>query len=154
MVQEHRLGCHCIVLVFFTRISIAQAKYQAYSALLNVLTEYQKPEKEIFIESIKRDIKEQISKNEDRLRQKALLPSSSNNLKSLTSGSCFDLESYSQKTDISSLCTFNLQRVIEIYHNYISREEVKNLEDVLLKAERMEDKYSYIEKKKNRVTVS
>ncbi|WP_341811582.1 hypothetical protein [Wolbachia endosymbiont (group A) of Oxytorus armatus] len=30
---------------FLTRTVIAQAKYQAYSALLNVLTEYQKAEK-------------------------------------------------------------------------------------------------------------
>nr|QXF95189.1 hypothetical protein WOSOC_0051 [Wolbachia phage WO] len=133
---------------FLTRTVIAQAKYQAYSALLNVLTEYQKAEKEIFVDNIKRDIERQISGNEDRLRQKALLPSSSNNLKSLTNNSCSDLESYVQETDVSSLCTFNLQKVIEIYHNYISREEVKNLEKVLLKAKEMEDRYSYIESQK------
>lgn len=77
---------------FLTRTVIAQAKYQAYSALLNVLTEYQKAEKEIFVDNIKRDIERQISGNEDRLRQKALLPSSSNNLKSLTNNSCSDLK--------------------------------------------------------------
>ncbi|WP_341811583.1 hypothetical protein [Wolbachia endosymbiont (group A) of Oxytorus armatus] len=76
------------------------------------------------------------------------MPSSSNNLKSLTNNSCSDLESYVQETDVSSLCTFNLQKVIEIYHNYISREEVKNLEKVLLKAKEMEDRYSYIESQK------
>ncbi|MCJ7454519.1 MAG: hypothetical protein MUP48_03585 [Wolbachia endosymbiont of Homalodisca vitripennis] len=133
---------------FLTRTVIAQAKYQAYSALLNVLTEYQKPEKEIFVDNIKRDIESQIRGNEDRLRQKALLPSSSSNLKSLTNSSCSDLESYVQETDVSSLCTFNLQKVIEIYHNYISQEEVKELERVLLKAKEVEDKYSYIENQK------
>ncbi|WP_265024300.1 hypothetical protein [Wolbachia endosymbiont (group A) of Epagoge grotiana] len=133
---------------FLTRTVIAQAKYQAYSALLNVLTEYQKAEKEIFVDNIKRDIERQISGNEDRLRQKALLPSSSNNLKSLTNNSCSDLESYVQETDVSSLCTFNLQKVIEIYHNYISREEIKNLEKVILKGKEMEDRYSYIESQK------
>ncbi|WP_265023379.1 hypothetical protein [Wolbachia endosymbiont (group A) of Epistrophe grossularia] len=133
---------------FLTRTVIAQAKFQAYSALLNVLTEYQKPEKEIFVDSIKKDIGEQISGNEDRLRQNVFLPSSSSNLKSLTSHSCSDLESYVQETDISSLCTFSVRKIVEIYHNYISREEVKNLEDVLLKAKEVEDKYSYLETQK------
>ncbi|WP_210437479.1 hypothetical protein, partial [Wolbachia endosymbiont of Drosophila auraria] len=133
---------------FLTRIVVSQAKHQAYGALLNILTEYQKPEKEIFVDNIKKDIEEQISGNKDRLRQKVLLPSSSNNLKSLASSGFSDLESYAQETDISSLCTFNPQRVIEIYHNYISREEVKNLEDVLLKAKEVEDKYSYLETQK------
>jgi hypothetical protein len=113
-----------------------------------VLTEYQKPGKEIFVDNIKRGIERQISGNEDRLRQKALLPSSSSNLKSLTNSSCSDLESYVQETDVSSLCTFNLQKVIEIYHNYISQEEVKELERVLLTAKEVEDKYSYIEDQK------
>lgn len=133
---------------FLTRTVIAQAKYQAYSALFNVLTEYQSPRKEIFVDNIKRDIEKQISGNEDRLRQKALLPSSSSNLKSLTNSSCSDLESYVQETDVSSLCTFNLEKVIEIYQNYISRKEVKELERVLLNAKEVEDKYSYIERQK------
>ncbi|MGL5029395.1 MAG: hypothetical protein ACRC6C_04870 [Wolbachia pipientis] len=136
---------------FLTRIVVSQAKHQAYSTLLNILTEYQKPEKEIFVDNIKKDIEGQISGNKDRLRQKVLLPSLSNNLKSLASSGFSDLESYAQETDISSLCTFNPQRVIEIYHNYISREEVKNLEDVLLKAKEMEDKYSYLETRKTRL---
>ncbi|WP_264953185.1 MULTISPECIES: hypothetical protein [unclassified Wolbachia] len=133
---------------FLTRTVIAQAKYQAYNALLNVLTEYRKPEKEIFVDNIKRDIERQIRENEVRLREKALLPSSSSNLKSLTNNSDSDLESYVQKTDVSNLCTFDLPKVIEIYHNYISREEVKELERVLLKAKEVEDKYSYIERQK------
>ncbi|WP_341815923.1 hypothetical protein [Wolbachia endosymbiont (group B) of Idaea biselata] len=136
---------------FLTRTVIAQAKYQAYSALLNVLTEYQNPRKEIFVDNIKRDIERQIRGNEGRLREKALLPSSSSNLKSLTNNSCSDLESYVQETDVSSLCTFNLQKVIEIYHNYISREEVKKLEEVLLTAKEEEDKYSYIGKQKTKL---
>ncbi|BDG76564.1 MULTISPECIES: hypothetical protein [Wolbachia] len=127
---------------FLTRTVIAQAKYQAYNALLNVLTEYRKPEKEIFVDNIKRDIERQIRENEVRLREKALLPSSSSNLKSLTNNSDSDLESYVQKTDVSNLCTFDLPKVIEIYHNYISREEVKELERVLLKAKEVEDKFS------------
>lgn len=51
---------------FLTRTVIAQAKYQAYNALLNVLTEYRKPEKEIFVDNIKRDIERQIRENEVR----------------------------------------------------------------------------------------
>ncbi|WP_264687680.1 hypothetical protein [Wolbachia endosymbiont (group B) of Erynnis tages] len=113
-----------------------------------MLTEYRKPEKEIFVDNIKRDIERQIRENEVRLREKALLPSSSSNLKSLTNNSDSDLESYVQKTDVSNLCTFDLPKVIEIYHNYISREEVKELERVLLKAKEVEDKYSYIERQK------
>lgn len=127
-----------------TRAATAQAEYQAYSAMLNVLTEYRKLEKKIFVDNIKENINAQIKGNEDRLRQNVFLPPSSSDLKSLTSSNCSDLVVYAQKTDISNLCTFNVRKAIEIYNNYLSAQEVKNLEDTLLRAKEDTDKYSYI----------
>ncbi|WP_333023664.1 hypothetical protein [Wolbachia endosymbiont of Pentidionis agamae] len=137
---------------FFTKTVIAQAKYQSYSALLNVLTEYKKSENEIFVDRIKNTIGEEVTGNEGRLRQNILLPLSSNKLKSLTNNNYSDpqsdLKKYIRETDLSSLCTFNTQRVIGIYHNYISNKERRELENVLLEARESEDKYVYIEKAK------
>lgn len=150
------LSLYCSSFVV-TKIITAQAKYQAYSASLDVLTEFQKPEKKIYVDGIKESINKQIEGNEGKLRESIFLPLPSSDLQSLTGSSFANIltdkpsyaQTYAKKTDISSLCTFSVEKVVKIYHNYISSEERKTLEDVLLKAEEYDDKSSYLEGNKD-----